>query len=147
MTDADLLTLIKGSAAFKSLADQGLDNQPADAINASFPAPVPITVGLLTTAAPTTLAAIAAAQNPLAEMDVIAARVRAGDYAGVGQWATTLQMLGKMSQSEHDAVEALVSAAAVPDSVTHEQVSRVLNTIRPTDPTHGHIVALPINWS
>lgn len=147
MTDTELLALIKGSAAFKALADQGLDNQLADAINASFPAPVPISVGSLTAAAPTTLAAIAAAQNPLAEMDVIASRVRAGDAAGVGQWATTLLMLGKMSQAEHDAVERLVSAAAVPDSVSQQQVSSVLNAIRPTDPTHGHIVALPISWS
>jgi hypothetical protein len=147
MTDSDLLTLIKGSAAFKSLADQGLDNELADAINASFPAAVPITVGSLTAAAPITLAAIAGGQNPLSEMDVIASRIRAGDAAGVGQWADTLLMLGKMSQTEHDAVERIVSAAAAPDSVSHDQVSRVLNAIRPTDPAHGHIVALPINWS
>lgn len=147
MTDADLLALIKGSTAFKALADQGLDNQLADAINASFPAAVPITVASLTAAAPNTLASIASGQNPLSEMDVIAGRIRANDPAGVGQWATTLLMLAKMNQAEHDAVEKLVSAAAVPDTVTHEQVSRVLNAIRPLDPTHGHIVALPITWS
>ena len=147
MTDADLLTLIKGNASFKSLADQGLDNQLADAINAAQPAAVTLTIAALQTAAPQTLAGIASGTDPLAEMEVIASRVRSGDAQGVGLWANTLLMLTKMSQAEHDAVEALVSKAATPDSVTHEQVSRVLNAIRPLDPTHGHIVALPITWT
>lgn len=147
MTDADLLTLIKGNASFKSLADQGLDNQLADAINAAQPAAVTLTIAALQTAAPQTLAGIASGTDPLAEMEVIASRVRAGDAQGVGLWANTLFMLTKMPQAEHDAVEALVGKAATPDSVTHDQVSRVLNAIRPLDPTHGHIVALPITWS
>lgn len=147
MTDADLLTLIKSSATFKGLADQGSDSQLADAINASFNPAVPITAAALMAAAQTTLTAIAGGQNPLTEMDVIASRIRDNDPAGIGQWATTLLMLGKMSQAEHDAVELLVAAAARPDSVTHEQVSRALNAIRPLDSTHGHIVALPITWS
>lgn len=147
MTDADLLASIKASTAFKSLADQGLDNELADSINAAQPAAVPLTIAALQTAAPQTLAGIASGTNPLDEMEVIASRVRAGDAQGVGLWANTLLMLNKMSQAEHDAVEALVAKAATPDSVTHEQVSRVLNAIRPLDPTHGHIVALPITWS
>lgn len=147
MTDAALLATIKGSAAFKTLADQGQDNALADAINAAQPVAVPLTITALQTAAPQTLAGIASGTNPLAEMEVIASRVRAGDAQGVGLWANTLLMISKMTQSEHDAVEALVSKAATPDSVTHEQVSRVLNAIRPTDPTHEHIVALPISWS
>lgn len=157
MTDADLLTLIKGSATYKALADQGQDNAIADAIMASFPAAVPVTIASLTAAAPTALATIASGANPMSEMEVIASRVRSGDAQGVGLWANTLLMLKKMSQAEHDAVEALVTAAAQPDSVAHDQVSRVLNAIRP----HGHVDdagqftadpngpprAVPITWS
>lgn len=156
MTDADLLTLIKGSDAFKALADAGRDNELADAINASLQAAVPVTVTALAGAAPNTLATIAGGSNPMSEMEVIASRVRAEDAAGIGQWATTLLMLQKMSQAEHDAVEALVSAAAPPDTVSHQQVSSVLNAIRPrghlddagnftADPS-GSPRSVPITW-
>lgn len=146
MTDADLLTLIKGNASYKSLADEGRDNDLAAAINASQPAAVPVTISALQTAAPNTLASIAAVTNPLSEMEVIAARVRNNDAAGIGQWASTLLMLTKMSQAEHDAVEAIVAKAAAPDSVSHDQVSRVLNAIRPKG-DHGQVVATPITWT
>lgn len=146
MTDDELLNAIKASTDLKSLADEGRDNEVADSISASLPAAVPITVASLAGAAPATLTAIAGGANPLSEMEVIASRVRAGDSAGIGQWAATLLMLQKMSKSEHDAVEALVIAAAEPDPVTHEQVSRVLNSIRPKG-DHGQTVATPITWS
>jgi hypothetical protein len=147
MTDTELLTAIKASDSLKALADAGRDNDIADAINAAQPAAVPITVASLAAAAPTTLAGIGAGANYLSDLEVIASRIRAGDATGIGSWADTLLMLGKMSQTEHTAVEALVAKAATPDTIDHSQVSRVLNAIRPTG-EHGQIVALPItNWT
>lgn len=146
MTDSELLTAIKASESLKALADVGRDNDIADAINVAQPAVVPVTTASLAQAAPQTLAAIASGSNPLSEMEVIASRVRANDAVGIGQWATTLLMLGKMSQAEHTAVEALVSKAATPDTIDHTQVSSVLNAIRPKG-EHGQIVALPITWN
>lgn len=144
MTDADLLTLIRGNESYKALADAGADAALADAIQATLPAAVPVTIAALQQAAPQTLAAIAAGVNPLSEMEVIAARVRAGDAAGIAAWAGTLRLLNKMPAEELTAVEALVAAAITSDSVGHEQVSRVLNGIRPV--VDGAIRALPINW-
>lgn len=146
MTDSKLLTAIKASESLKALADVGRDNDIADAINVAQPAVVSVTTASLAQAAPQTLAAIASGSNPLSEMEVIASRVRANDAVGIGQWATTLLMLGKMSQAEHTAVEALVSKAATPDTIDHTQVSSVLNAIRPKG-EHGQIVALPITWN
>ena len=142
----DILAAIKSHENLKTLADNGQDSAIADAINASLARPTPITVQSLSAAAPTTLEAIAAGQNPLAEIDVIASRVRASDWDGVGAWADTLHLLGKMSDAEHSAVEALVTAAnVVSQPVTHDQVSAVLNAVRPV--VEDAIRATPINWS
>lgn len=70
----------------------------------------PITFGALRTAAPITLGTLASAPDNLANLEVIASRVRAGDSFGVQQWADTLLLIGKMNQTEHDAVSALCSA-------------------------------------
>ena len=146
MTDTELLAAIKASTSLKALADAGRDNELADAINATQPTAVPITTAALAQAAPTTLAAIGAGANYLSDLEVIASRIRAGDAVGIGSWADTLLMLGKMAKTEHDAVEALVLAAATPSTIDHSQVSRALNAIRP-EGKHGQIVALPINWT
>lgn len=144
-----LLATIKASDDFRALADAGHDAQLADAINATLPKPVPITAPLLAQAAPTTMATIAGGANPLVEMDVIASRLRAEDWLGVGAWADMLLMLGKMSQVEHDAVQALVNAAMPVINITLDQVSAALNAIRPHAPEAdgGGPRALPIDWS
>lgn len=145
MTNADLLNAIHADENLRKLADSGQDGAIADAINSVAAPGAPITAALLAKAAPKTMAAIAASPNPLSEMDVIAERIRQSDSSGIGQWADTLLMLGKMSQSEHDAVELLVSAAKPPEPVSHAQVSAVLNLLRPT--VGDAVRALPINWS
>jgi hypothetical protein len=145
MTDTELLILIRGNAAYKTLADAGSDNALAEAITAALPVSVPITVTSLAGAAPQTLASIAGGSNPLSEMEVIASRIRDGDAAGIGSWAATLALIGKMSATEHTAVEELVTAATVSSSVNHDQVSRVLAPLRPT--VDGALRANPINWS
>jgi hypothetical protein len=144
----NILATIKASAELRKLADAGQDAQVADSIAATLQQPQPITVAALTQAAPQTLATIASGTNPLAEIDVIASRVRAGDWLGVGAWADTLLMLGKMTAGEHTAVEVLVAAATVNESITHEQVSAALNAIRPhaAAADGGGARALPINW-
>lgn len=104
MTDSELLAAIKANATAKKEADAGNDAGVADTLNAALPAAVPIITALLMQAAPTTLTAIASGGNPLSEMEVIAARVRERDAAGIGSWAATLHLLGKMNDAEFAAV-------------------------------------------
>lgn len=144
MTDSALITAIKASAAAMSAADAGNDATVAATINATFPVPAPVTVPALANAAPNYLASIAATATYLQDMEVIASRVRDGDSAGIGTWASTLLLIGKMTQPEHDAVKSLVVKAASSDSVDSSQVSRVL---QPARYAQHDGQALPLNWS
>lgn len=139
MTDSDLRAAIKASAPLRALIDAGADSDVADALNAAAMLPVPVTVASLTAAAPQTLAAIAAGANPLSEIEVIAARVRAGDAEGIARWADLLTALGKMPPAEHAAVLALAAGAAPVALITADQVSRAFAGLR------GGKVA-PLNW-
>ena len=146
MTDAQLLSAIKANPAWKTLADAGSDSTLSDAMNAAQPVAVPITVAGLMGAAPTTLASLSTAADPISQLEVIAGRVRAGDSAGVGSWADILLLKGIMSQSEHTAVQSLVAAATGSTAlVGHSQVSAALNSIRPV--VDGAPRATPIDWS
>ena len=138
-----ILDKIKADTALKTLADQGLDNVISDVINAELPRSQPITIKALMMAAPVTLSALPSATD----LDVVAARIRAADWVGVGAFADVLLAKGVMPETEHTAVEALVTAANVVSvPVTHEQVTEVLIAIRPRD-EDGVIRATPIDWS
>ncbi len=166
----NILATIKASEDFRKLADAGHDAQLADELQATIPAVVPITAGMLAQAAPQTMQSIAGGQNPLSEMEVVAARTRAQDWLGIGAWADMLLMLGKMPQAEYDAVEELVKAAVPGETVSATQVTAELATIRPQTiervdadgnpvldddghaindivPSGGVVRALPIDWS
>lgn len=144
MTDQEIINAIKASPALQSLANAGYDDALAKAIDATLHKGTPITTGALSQASPHTLAAIASGTNPLSEMEVIASRVRAGDSQGVGSWASTLNMLGKMPDSELAVVNALI-AGTVGDAVEHTQVSATLAPLRHND--DGTIRVIAINWS
>ena len=67
----------------------------------------PVTTASLLNAAPTTLASIGQSSDFLSQLDVIGSRIREGDNAGVANWAAVMLSLGKMNQTEYDAVVAL----------------------------------------
>lgn len=129
----DILQIIKLNESFRDLADSGQDSALAAAIQETLPQRQPITIANLRSAAPQTLAAIANGQNPLAELEVVASRVRADDPLGVLGWAETLAMLGKMPDAEFVAVSALAAAAAPVETISHTQVSAALSAVRSRD--------------
>lgn len=66
--------------------------------------PKPVTIQDLVASAPNTIKAL-----PDADLEPIAARVRAGDRDGIQRWADVLLLRSAMSQTEHDAVTALLA--------------------------------------
>lgn len=146
MTDEALLTLIRADKNLRELADAGSDDAVAQAVTATLPPAVVLSVPLILKAVPETLLAITKGASPLAEMEVIASRVRAQDVAGLAIWADTLHMLGKMPDAEYKAAAEMLSQVGPQDKVDHTQVSRVLNSVRPVDEKDGAVRALPITW-
>jgi hypothetical protein len=142
MTDLSLLAAIKASMPAMSQADAGNDSGVATTITAGITQPTPFNFTSLMGAAPTTLGTL---KLP-SELEPIAARLRASDWAGIGAWADALLAASVMPSGEHTAVDALVTAASIPpDSVDHNQVARVLAPYRVD--SSGVARGLPITWS
>lgn len=144
MTDTDLLILIKGSTAFKAMADAGNDSGIADTINASR-VPTPLTSASLQAACPKTFVALAARPTGIQDLNVIGTSIQSGDAIAIGAWAAAFHVMTIMPDDEYAAVQSLVAAAMPADTVNHDQVSRVLNAIRPV--VDGSPRGLPITWT
>lgn len=147
MTDVDLLTLIRGNADLKALADAGNDAGLAAAIPAlaTVTVPAPFTAAqLLGSVSSANRAkvmgspAVTGIQNSIAQQDRTAA----------ANWTQLCVDASLIDQTEQAAIMAILTATeTVPDtSVTAEQVSRVLTAIRSTNES-GATIAAPINWS
>lgn len=78
-----------------------------------FPQPTvskPLTIAGVRSITPQTLGTLAAAPDYMIQLEVVAARIRVGDNAGLAAWGDTLLLLSKMPQAEHDSLTALCSA-------------------------------------
>lgn len=140
MTTQEILAAIKADSALRAHADVGSDNAIADALNATLPVPVPMSVQAVIAAAPQTKLALEALPDPIAAMEFIGARIRESDLTGMSNWAGIFASMGKMPSDEYQAVQALIAAAVPVESVSINQVSQALIPHRPD----GR--ALPINW-
>ena len=141
----DILALIKSKPELRALADTGADNAVSLVINAEQTQPVPITIDLLKTAAPQTLATLAAGATATQDLESIGQKIVDRDLAGLGVTAGALSLSGKMPSNEFAAVSALIAAATPIEQVTHEEVSAVLNQYRLDH--EGVARAVPIDWS
>lgn len=123
----NILATIKASTELRQLADTGRDDLVADTIAATLPKPVPITKAALRSAMPTTLASLS-----LADAQAVMAAV--GSAEALLGWCEAASLVGKMSDAEYDAVTSLIAAAAPIQCPTHQQVTEVLNAVRPRLP-------------
>lgn len=146
MTDADLLTLIRSTPALRAFADAGADAALAAAVPALAPpvvTPRPFTAAdIMGAVSPASIAKVATSAMYFG----IQTSVQAQDRAAVAGEAQLCVLAGLISPAEQAAINAVLAATvSTPDtSVTHQQVSRVLNAIRPV--VDGTPRAAPIAW-
>lgn len=148
MNAADIRAACKASQPLRDMIDAGDDAGAAAALTEALGTPVPVTVAALAQAAPTTLAAIAGGTNPMSELEAVAARIREGNAEAVARWADVLVMLGKMTNEEYTAVQALTAAAMPIGRVSADDVSAAFFDIRP-QPEGNPLgrLAVPLDWN
>ena len=148
MTDSDLLKFIKATPALQVFADAGHDDLLAQAIPtyAKITVPKPFTAAdVLGGVTVSDLAKFAT--SPM--FDSIRQDIRDQNVTGLLNEATIAAAAGLITQAELQAIEAVVTATQqVPDtSVTHQQVSRIMQPLRIAASADGVVRATPINWS
>jgi hypothetical protein len=147
MTDADLLTLIRGNASLKALADAGNDAGLAALVPslATVSTPKPFAAAdLMGVVSQGNIAKVVGSPGVYLSLQQA---ILSQDRAAAGAEAQLCVIAGLITSAEQTQINAVLGATvSVPDtSVDHNQVSRVLATIRPKD-AEGVVRATPIAW-